>query len=104
MKFILAVLALSSVTAFAQERGNCNGSEYWNIMDKSLRVCHFELQKFENEHGVSCKVDYHNTPTVCFNSCTKADGSLFAKVRVDMTASCMYQTVQYRKTKITYYR
>lgn len=101
MKFILALLVISSVSAFAHETDRCNNGPYSNMMDKALRICHYELQKFENEHGVSCQVDHQPSPTVCFNSCRTNQGSLFAKVRVDMTADCDWQVVKYRKTKIT---
>ena len=104
MKIILGFALLISTSAFAHETESCWGGPYWTLMDKSLRICHATIQQFENQNSVACKVDHHNSPSVCFTSCRDNAGVRVAKVRVDMTYNCDHGSVKYRKTKITWYR
>lgn len=104
MKLLIASLMLVSATAFAHETESCWGGPYWTLMDKSQRICNWQEQKFGNEHGLSCNLKYHNDPNVCWSHCADANGKLVAKLRVDMTSNCDFGTVEFRKTKTTWYR
>lgn len=104
MKFFIAILMLASVSAFAQERESCWGGPYWDLMDKSQRICNWQAQIFEQQNALSCKMKWHNNPNVCWNDCVDANGTLKARLRVDMTSDCDWGKVEFRRTKTTWYR
>jgi hypothetical protein len=104
MKFIIALMVLSSAAAFAHETERCWGGPYWDLMEKSQRICNWQEQQFGNENGLSCNLKYHNDPNVCWSECKDAQGALKAKLRVDMTSDCDWGKVDFRRTKVTWYR
>jgi hypothetical protein len=105
MKLLIASLILFAAhSSFAQETERCWGGPYWDLMDKSQRICNFEAQKFGETNGLSCDLKWHNSPTVCWNDCTDANGKLAARLRVDMTADCDWGWVKLQRTKTTWYR
>lgn len=104
MKLLLASLLLFSVSAFAHETEECWGGPYWNLMEKSQRICNWQEQLFEQEAGVSCRLKTHNSPNVCWSNCYDANGRLAVKLRVDMTSDCRFGKVTFRKTHKTWYR
>lgn len=104
MKLIIAALILISTSAFAHETERCWGGPYWDLMEKSQRICNWKEQEFGNQNGLSCNLKHHNDPNVCWSNCTDAQGVLKAKLRVDMTSDCDWGKVEFRKTKVTWYR
>lgn len=104
MKLLVASLILVSVSAFAHETERCWGGPYWTLMEKSQAICNGKAGEFEQQNGLSCKLKWHNDPNVCWNDCTDASGSLKARQRVDMTSDCDWGTVEFRRTKVTWYR
>ena len=106
MKLLIASLILftASVSAFAHETERCWGGPYWNLMDKSQAICNWKGGEFEQQNGLSCNVKWHNDPNVCWNDCIDANGALKARQRVDMTSDCDRGSVEFRKTKVTWYR
>lgn len=105
MKLLIASFILvSAVSAFAHETERCWGGPYWNLMEKSQRICNWKGGEFEQANGLSCNLKWHNDPNVCWNDCTDSNGALKARQRVDMTSDCDWGTVEFRKTKVTWYR
>jgi hypothetical protein len=104
MKIFIASLLLVSVSTFAQENEGCWGGPYWNLMDKSQRICNYQGQLLGQQTGLECNIKWHNSPNVCWNDCTDSFGKLRARQRVDMTSDCTMETVEFRKTKTTWYR
>lgn len=104
MKLIITALILLSSSAFAHENERCWGGPYWTLMDKAQRICNYQAQLFEEQNNLSCSLKWHNSPNVCWNDCVDGNGSLKARLRVDMTSDCDWGTVEFRKTKTTWYR
>jgi hypothetical protein len=102
--FIASLLLVTAASAFAQESERCNGGQYWALMEQSQRICNWQAQVFEQQTGLSCSLKWHNSPTVCWNNCVDANGMLKARQRVDMTGDCDWGKVEFRKTKVTWYR
>lgn len=104
MKILIASLLFVSASAFAQQTERCWGGPYWELMEKSQRICNWQAQVFEQQSGLSCSLRTHNSPTVCWNNCVDQTGALKAKLRVDMTADCDRGRVEFVRTKTTWYR
>lgn len=104
MKFLVLSLVLLSASAFAHERESCWGGPYWDLMEKSQRICNWQEGLYEQESGLKCKIKYHLDPGICESLCVDADGRVAAKLKVSMTSDCRMGTVQFRKVKKIMYR
>ena len=104
MKLLFASLLLVSASAFAHETESCWGRPYWDLMDKSQRICNWQEGVFEQETGLTCRIRHHNDPNVCYSNCVDSTGRLTAQLRVDMTSDCNFGKVQFMRTKKTWYR
>lgn len=104
MKTIMLILSLFSFETFAQQTDWCMGGPYWDLMEKSERICGAQAVSFEQQTGLSCSRRWHNSPNVCWNDCVNGDGSLVARLRVDMTSNCESGQVWFLRTNTTWYR
>jgi hypothetical protein len=65
MKRIIPTLILGFATAFAHETESCWGGPYWDLMEKSQRICNWREGVFQEETGKTCRIRRHNDSNVC---------------------------------------
>lgn len=104
MKLMMIFLVIFSVNSFGGESEGCWGEPYWELMEKSQRICNYQEQILGNKYTLSCNLKYHNDPNVCYSYCIDGNRNLVAKLRVDMISDCSAGVVEFKKTKTTWYR